>query len=593
MSIRAKVLISMMAAFLAVALFLGGFMYKRFDEILIEQIKGDIAGVIVENRNRFDNIAMGIGRSFTSVGFNEYIIDAINENPRSDTGNSISRSLILSECRNIFELSLSSYVSEYALHFYISEDKAAAKTYAGTSHYPMQNLDFGIYSTEYINDEAWYNETMKSNASWYVFSVKENPEYVFFSKAIYQENVNDDNSDSFLGMGVVGINCRRLMMEMEKRVIPDIEAVAILDNENRIICMNQSGVPEDFVKKAADGCNLGLNMSEEFETKDYVVNMARTNAGITFVSIATKDGIYLQTKHVRMMIVFAFIAALLLAFLLIFIISYYLTRPIKRLSGHMRSMNYDDLSFSHLETKSKDEVGELYKTFNTMMDKIQQSRERENEQNEKNRKIEIQMLQAQINPHFLYNVLDSISWLAMENNQDGIGEMADLLSQLFAYSIKDGKIMATLGEELESVQKYVALQKNRYADNIRLEISADNECGRYEMPKCILQPLVENSIVHGMTDGDKGIVIRISVRKMENSIEILVEDNGEGCDINVVNALINGNDTEITKYHLGIKNVSTRLKQVYRNESKLTYIKNPGKGITAKIILPAENEKDN
>lgn len=593
MSIRVKVLISMMAAFLAVTLFLGGFMYTRFDEMLIEQVKSDISGVVIENRNRFDNITMGIGRSFSSIGFNEYIIDAINDTGYSKTGYSAGRSLILSECRSIFELSLGSYVSGYALHFYINEDKAAAQTYAGTSHYPMQNLDSGIYSTEYIKNENWYKETLKSNASWYVFGVEENPEYVFFAKAIYQNNVYDDNPESYLGMGVVGINCRRLMMEMEKRAIPNAETVAILDNENDIVCVNQSGVQESFVKETAKNCKLGFNMTDEYETKDYVVNMARTNAGITFVSIATKDGIYLQTKHIRMVVVFSFVAALLIAFLLIFIISYYLTRPIKRLSGHMRSIDYENLSFSHLDATSRDEVGELYKAFNTMMDKIQQSRERENEQNEKNRRIEIQMLQAQINPHFLYNVLDSISWLAMENNQDGIGEMADLLSQLFAYSIKDGKIMATLGEELESVKKYVALQKNRYADNICLEVNIEKECMETPMPKCILQPLVENSIVHGMLDSEEGIVIRIHVQKKENFVEILVEDNGEGCDINIINALLDGKDTEITKYHLGIKNVSTRLRQVYRNESKLIYIKNPGRGITAKIILPGETEKDN
>ena len=171
MSIRVKVLISMMAAFLAVTLFLGGFMYTRFDEILIEQVKSDIAGVVMENRNRFENIAMGIGRSFSSIGFNEYIIDAINDNGYSETGYSAGRSLILSECRSIFELSLGSYVNGYALHFYINEDKAAAQTYAGTNHYPMYNLDFGIYSTEYIKDEVWYKETIKSSASWYVFRV--------------------------------------------------------------------------------------------------------------------------------------------------------------------------------------------------------------------------------------------------------------------------------------------------------------------------------------------------------------------------------------------------------------------------------------
>lgn len=586
MSIRFKVLMSMMAAFLAVTLFLGGFMYKRFDNVLVNQIKSDINGVVSENKHNLDCITMGIGRSFASVAFNELIIDALIKEQYSQEEKSKNRILVMNEYKDIFELSLGSYVSDYALHFYINKESGLADSFKNTNHDTFNNKEFGMYSTENIENEEWYCETIKSEAPWYIFRVEENPEYIFFSKAIYVQNINSGSHDRYLGTGVVGINCKQLIIDMNRSSVTDNTVIAILDNMDTVVSKNSYEISDEFVASTMNKKDIGLNLSDQIETDDYIITRARSNAGITFVSFTTKNSIYLQTKGVRTVVIFAIVVALLIAFLLIAILSYYLTNPIKKLSRHMRNIDYNNLSISRVETGAKDEVGELYRAFNIMIGKIEESIRRENEQNEKARKTEIQMLQAQINPHFLYNVLDSISWLAMENGQDGIGEMADLLSQLFSYSIRDGKIMATIREELESVEKYVALQKNRYADNISLKIDADEDCLEESIPKCILQPLVENSIVHGMDDFDEGICIKISVKKQDDFIEILSEDNGKGCELQKLNAILKDTDEKLTKFHLGIRNVAIRLRQLYGSECGLSYMHNDYGGITARILLP-------
>jgi len=575
-----------MAVFLAVILFLGGFMYKRFDTVLVNQIKSDINGVVTENKNNLDCIAMGIGRSFASVAYNEFIIDALMNKNYSEEEKAKNRILVKDEFEDVFKLSLDSYVSDYTLHFYINKDFVLADSFKNTNYDTFKNEEFGLYSTESIENKKWYGETMKSAAPWYIFRVAENPEYIFFSKAIYMQNINSGSRNSYLGTGVVGINCKQMIIDVNRSFTTDNAVIAILDNTDSVISKNSHEIPDEFINDVMSKNEIALNTSDQIETDNYIVTRARSNTGITFISFTTNSSIYLQTKGVRTVVIFAVAAALIIAFLLIAILSYYLTNPLNKLSRHMRDIDYNNLSISHVETGASDEVGELYRAFNTMIGKIEDSIRRENEQNEKARKIEIQMLQAQINPHFLYNVLDSISWLAMENKQDGIGEMADLLSQLFSYSIRDGKIIATLREELESVEKYVALQKKRYADNIALRIDADEECLEEAVPKCILQPLVENSIMHGMDDSDEGISIEISAKKNNGYIEILLEDNGKGCELQKLEAILNDTDEKLTKFHLGIRNVAIRLKQFYGNECGLSYFQNDNGGISARILMP-------
>ena len=585
MSIRTKVLISVFTSFFVVILLLSSFLYSRFEGVIVERVKSDVKGVMHENKQSFDNVVRGIGRSFASVSSNDFLIEVLLTQSDSPSENSKNKARFVNEYRSIFELSIGSMLNKYALHFYINKEIPIAKELENVKVNSFLNEAFGVYSTKSQLDEPWLEETLKTDAPWHMFRMDENKNFIYFSKKITAQGSNSANYGEFLGVSVIGIDCHQLLNEMQMLAVTENVDIAILDEKNQVISKSSTELEDAFIEKIASENYIAFNSSDAFEASGYVINMVKSDAGITFISFVPSGSIYLQTNDIRSLVMAGIIFSLIIAFVVLLILSYYLTRPIKELSLSMTEIDYGNLKKLTNPVKSRDEVAELYKAFNLMMGKIEASIERENKQNEKARQLEIQMLQAQINPHFLYNVLDSISWLAMENKQEKIGEMADLLSQLFAYSIKDGKITAELKEELQSVKKYVTLQKNRYTENINLSFDADDECMDFIVPKCILQPIVENSIVHGLDNDTEGINIVISVRKDGEFIEICVEDDGKGCDVNKLNEILNGGEI---KYHMGIKNVSRRILESYGSGFGLKYEENAKGGITAKILLKAE-----
>lgn len=582
MSIRLKVLISMFASFLVVVICLSSFMYGRFERIIVSQIKNDIKASMLENKQSFDSVTKGIARSFAAISSNEFMIKSLNKVPDSSTEASNNKANFINEYRSFFELSVGSMLNRYVLHFYADEECAMAKELGKVKSNTFKNNEFGMYSVKHIKNEAWYKEVINNDGPFYIIRSKENPEYIYFAKAIKAHIPAYTSYDSLMGVGIIGIDCSQLLNEMQMLSITENVKIAILDSGNNVIAKNGEGINDAYVKKIADKNLVGLNVANTLEDENYVINMVRTDAGISFVSFVSLDSIYLKASDIRTVVIGAIFVAIIAAFLILIILSYYLTRPIKVLADSMGKIDYSNLNAIRVKSENRDEVGELYRSFNIMMDKIVDARQRENEQNKKTQQMEIQMLQAQINPHFLYNVLDSISWLAIEKGEDEIGEMADLLSQILSYSIKDGKITAKFSEELECVRKYVMLQRNRYAGNIDLIIDVPDDVCNIEVPKCILQPLVENSIIHGMSES-KGISIKISVERKGKYIQISIEDDGKGCEVDALNKILSGENRQ--KYHVGIRNVAMRIKHTYNEGCGLEYENNEKGGISAKILL--------
>lgn len=200
-------------------------------------------------------------------------------------------------------------------------------------------------------------------------------------------------------------------------------------------------------------------------------------------------------------------------------------------------------------------------------------------------------LQAQINPHFLYNTLECIRGQAMITGDMSIVEMTGALSAIFQYSINRKGSIGTLNDELQNIRQYMQIQEFRFGDRIRMEIDAEGvkDPRRIYMPRMILQPLVENAIIHGLQDKEEGGTIRIHVSETDQSTLIDVIDDGVGMSPEMLRKLNEpGEADELTqtRRRIGVKNIAARLKLTYGRGCSLRVYSTPGAGTQILIVLP-------
>jgi two-component system sensor histidine kinase YesM len=194
----------------------------------------------------------------------------------------------------------------------------------------------------------------------------------------------------------------------------------------------------------------------------------------------------------------------------------------------MKRAEVGDLSV-RFEVKYQDEVSELGGNFNQMINRIEELIAMVYKEQQNKQKAELKVLQEQIKPHFLYNTLDTINWMAREYEADDIVKVVDALTSMYRIGLSNGKDYITLEEEIRYVSNYLYIQKIRYRTKLNYEIEEDVSLHPYEVPKLILQPLIENAIYHGIKTkrGDGHLFIR--TRELEgNYMELSVEDDGSG-----------------------------------------------------------------
>lgn len=280
---------------------------------------------------------------------------------------------------------------------------------------------------------------------------------------------------------------------------------------------------------------------------------------------------------------------------LLLIISRVITRPLENLRNAIDKFSTGDFS-QQVEVTSEDEIGEVANCFNRMVGDIKTLIDENYVITIKEQESELAALQAQINPHFLYNTLDFLYWTAIEKEEEELGECILALSQLFRLVLNQGKSEVEVGHEVELVSRYLQIQKMRFSNRLSYEIEIDSEVNRAMIPKLILQPFVENAIVHGFENVSGVCHLSITGRKVENHIRFEIVDNGIGMRQEQIDALWQGDSDEYSKQRIGryaIKNIRERLFLRYHDNFKLEIQSSVGKGTIVILIVPYEEVKYN
>ncbi|MCR5399411.1 MAG: sensor histidine kinase [Lachnospiraceae bacterium] len=290
-------------------------------------------------------------------------------------------------------------------------------------------------------------------------------------------------------------------------------------------------------------------------------------------------------------VAFLLITALVIA--ISYLISQSITKPVRELSRVTQAVAGGDLSV-HTTTDAGAELGALSHSFNDMIDQINKLLEQVRMEQESLRKTELELLQAQINPHFLYNTLDTIVWLAEAGDQAKVVSMVGSLSEFFRASLGQGREIVTIRDELKHVVSYLEIQQVRYQDILRYSVEVPEELFESKIPKITLQPIVENALYHGIKN-KRGMGTIVITGKVEyGCMYIYIEDNGIGMTderLAQINDRINkGPDEDADEGSrgeiFGLSNVNERIRMKFGSRYGIHVDSTYGEGTKVTVMLP-------
>ena len=244
-----------------------------------------------------------------------------------------------------------------------------------------------------------------------------------------------------------------------------------------------------------------------------------------------------------------------------------------------------------VEIDSENEIGSLTKSFNVMTHRIQDLMEQNVKEQEAKRKSELKALQSQINPHFLYNTLDSIIWMAEGRKYEEVVLMTASLARLLRQSISNEDEVVPLAREVEYAKGYLTIQKMRYKDKLEFEIDVEPSILNIPLIKLVLQPIIENAIYHGLKYKESKGLLQVKGFMKDGNAVLQVIDNGVGMDEETLEHIYDKHKVNYHSNGVGVYNVQKRLQLYYGESYGITYESEKGVGTTATITIPGIQEE--
>ena len=399
------------------------------------------------------------------------------------------------------------------------------------------------------------------------------------------KSVLDPETGEVTGVMVIDLNYRSIEAICENAQLGKNGYIYLIDRYKNIIYHPQqqllySGIKSELVEEILKMRDTYLrdDVNNRIYTRNYSELTGWSAVGVVNVDELIKDKSSIIDFYFRLAGI-----SILFAMTFAVLISTTITNPIKMLENTMHEVevgNFDVRS----EIELNNEIGHLSKTFNVMISRIKDLMEKTVRDEEEKRRSEIRALQAQINPHFLYNTLDTIIWMSAGGKNDEVVEVTSALARLFRTSISKGENLVTLLNEVENIKSYLTIQKMRYEDKLSWRVDVPPGLLGLMTPKLILQPIVENAVYHGVKMSQAGGEIAISARTAGDRLTITIADSGVGMTAEQLEQLfVPRPDTD---RGIGVINVNNRIRLCFGEEYGLHYFSAPGEGTRVEIWLP-------
>ena len=480
----------------------------------------------------------------------------------------------------------------------------------------LYSTDRNVYSSEYrfpmdfetFRKTPYYNLCMdEKNRILYLNSPDEDVFYIV--RSFYYQNSESGDSlspkvgylseeDEDYSILVFAIKKKYLMNIIKKEAEKRQTAVLILDTEGRSVV--DAGNPDwltDSQKKTLREEIAGhteRGFEGEFEKDRLGIHIRKMDTtGWNIVYIYDMNILYRQTGEIRKVAGILFVITVIVVFFMANFVAGTVTKPLRTLAKTMDNAIENNMTVQ-FHTKYNDEVAELGTNFSRLMTRISKLLADVKLAESQKHAEELKALQAQINPHFLYNTLDMVYWMAKMEKQDRIANLIADLADFFRLSLNKGEDITYVKKEIDHVRKYMEIQKVRMDGKFDFRIDVEEGLENEKVPKLILQPVVENALIHGFENIDYSGFISIRVKRNGDKICFTVKDNGKGMDSSLCDRLNRGeNDVKDRDSHgYAIANVMERIKLYSGVENALHFISSPDNGTEIEIVFPVGYEEE-
>ncbi|MCU6795544.1 sensor histidine kinase [Paenibacillus sp. WQ 127069] len=580
-SFRRKIIVLFFCLILAPFLFFSYYSYHQSTKGISDASESFYIAYFMQNRKNFDAYLDGLNNSINDIiGTKQLqqLLDTKPQTPEEDSNVAVEMASFIYQKQLLLGSAGAFRLRIYPVHL---ED------------YPTftKNLDDGSGLAE----QAWFrDEISHGKPTWRLFLPQDNPSFYptpLITRMKQFTGLYDNEPRGIIAVDILEDQMYRFVTPPQS--LKGQESF-ILNDEGRVL---------SHTKKELIGSNINsaalLNVIKQHNEGTEIINLGNSQSLITYARLTDEPWVMVSSiplatlmspiQEITKLTVVFVVAYIVSCVGVIIYITLHFTNPIMRLVRSMRKLEQGDFQTTLVQTNRQDEIGWLYNGYIQMTQKIQQLLQEVYVSEQVKKELEFQVLSHQINPHFLYNTLESIRWKAESHHMADISEMVASLGNLLRLSLNQGKELTTVRRELDHLKAYTHIESARLDRPLRVVVLVDE--GLMELPvlRLLLQPLVENAIHHGIRDQlDKGKIV-LTGKCDGGQLIFELSDNGKGIPEQVLQQIHDGRIGEErsgTRQGVGLWNVHQRLKLYFGEEYGLSIVSAPMEGTHITIRHP-------
>ncbi|UFT98843.1 sensor histidine kinase [Radiobacillus kanasensis] len=541
------------------------------------EVISNVENSIVQLNQNLDLLIEDSARSTLSVLYNRHLIDILRQYDQTSPAYYTNHNHT-----NVFSLFLSGII-------FNKEQIHGIHVFTQNGHIFSHMDDFSIQDSINLKNQEWFSQVKKKNGGWVIYPQKSETyyrndirEYVSFIRLLKDPANHRD-------IGIIKVDFSpEYLSEITER----------LPGENWQIF--SEGVPlfEKKMNNLLTKCGTNLQWLKDTKTGEQYLCVSHESdeTDLRISNVIPKSYLYREINKFNELLTTIIVLCIIITIGLSYYVSNYLLRPLEALKNNIKKFHRDKKLNKINVNKSNGDIAELSGAYNNMLSEINHLVEEVYEMNRRNAESEYKALQSRMDPHFIFNTLESINMKAIKNKQLELSDMITELGRLIRYRLKNEEQQITLREEIKFTSTYVSIMKRRLGEALEVSWEIDEAVMDYMVPKYILQPLVENTFKHGFKDSIERIRVFISARLNKGYVVISVEDNGAGIETDKLQSILqtleqdessmSSEEEESMKNGIALTNINKRLTLFYGNRSKLSINSKQSGGTRIELIMP-------